>query len=400
LAAAVDGEGCLIQRRARGAGWKQPVDNGVVNRLVFAQNDNAMLAHVKASLDEEGFHFEAKEREHVGSDQWKPTTHVALTHRRDLLRFLGQYRPVRLLPQLDLELLGTINSGQTVRLIEKEFVGLREVVAMETTTHTFIAEGLASHNCQKVPLNVDRDNVTPAYLRALRTFVLNKTFEELRPQDATATWAREALGDSRVEPAAVVAAMDVMFGERRVSYDPSDSEANAQAVARGYTVVHGGSLSRDQWEQARRAEAIRPAGQVLPTPRPESSPDGVPPIPENDWTPGMRRVARYAKAIGAELLGFEPEVEFFDVANGFAAWWGGRRLAFNLRVLGRRWFEQPNQELVDALLIHEFSHANPKASNHLSHEFHDELCRLGARLRRVHVTLASLGSWAPEGKVR
>lgn len=239
---------------------------------------------------------------------------------------------------------------------------------------------------QKIPLNADRDNVTPAYLRTIRTVVMNHTYGELRPEDATATWAREALGDSRVETAAVEAAMDVMFGSRRVSFDPSDPEANARAVSEGYTVVHGGSLSGDQWRQVRRAEAIRPAGQVYPTPQPQSSPDGEPPVPEEEWTRGMRLVAEYARILGRELLGFQPEVLFYrEVRNGFSASWGGRTLSLYMRQLGRRWFEQPDQERVDALLLHEFAHH--LSSNHLSHEFHDAICRLGARLRNVQVTL-------------
>ncbi|MCI0659707.1 MAG: hypothetical protein L0220_01400, partial [Acidobacteria bacterium] len=36
---------------------------------------------------------------------------------------------------------------EVVRLVQKEFLGDHEVISIETDTHTFIAEGLASHNC-------------------------------------------------------------------------------------------------------------------------------------------------------------------------------------------------------------------------------------------------------------
>jgi hypothetical protein len=50
------------------------------------------------------------------------------------------------------------------------------------------------------------------------------------------------------------------------------------------------------------------------------------------------------------------------------------------RVLGR-WFEQGVTEEVDRLLIHEFGHQY--SGDHLSEEYHDALCLLGARLKRL-----------------
>lgn len=253
---------------------------------------------------------------------------------------------------------------------------------------------------QKVPLNADRDNVTPAYLRTIRTFVMNHTYQDLTQADATATWSREALADSRVEPAAVRQAMEVMFGARRVSYDPSDQEANHRAVSEGYTLVHGASLSGAQWEQARRAEAIQPAGRLFPTPHPESSPAGEPPVPEEEWTPRMRLIAEYAQHVGRILLGFTPAVEFYRTANNeFNAWYGGRTIAFSMKRL-RRWFGAalPDQEDVDRLLIHEYGHEG--GPNHLDHAYHENLCRLGARMRRVDATLESWATWAAEGGER
>jgi hypothetical protein len=150
-------------------------------------------------------------------------------------------------------------------------------------------------------------------------------------------------------------------------------------------VVHGGSLSKDEWAQVRRAEAIKPAGQVTPSRQVRTSPDGTPPISDSKWTPGMRTVAEYARSLAVELLGFPVLVEFHSSRQYFAAAYGGQTLMFNLMRLGHRWFDSPDQEKVDALLIHEFAHA--KVSDHLSEDFHDEVCRLGARLRNVEVRL-------------
>jgi hypothetical protein len=45
---------------------------------------------------------------------------------------------------------------------------------------------------QKVPLNFERDNVTPAYLRTLRTLVLNQTSHLLTKEEVTSNWVQEA----------------------------------------------------------------------------------------------------------------------------------------------------------------------------------------------------------------
>lgn len=238
---------------------------------------------------------------------------------------------------------------------------------------------------QRVPLNADRDNVPPSYLRQIRTLVVNEMIEQLERSDVSETWAREALSDPRVTDAAVVRAMDLAFGPKRVAYDPSAREANGRATAEGFVVVHGGGLTAGQWANAKRAGAIQPAGQVTPSPKVLASEDGVPPIPREQWTPAMVRLGDYAAALARELLGFDVAVEITRVQNGFRAWYGGRRLTFNLFRLGHAWFENATEEEVDQLVVHELGHEF--SDDHLSHDYHDALCLLAARMRRVTVRL-------------
>jgi hypothetical protein len=238
---------------------------------------------------------------------------------------------------------------------------------------------------QKVPLNSDRDNVPPAFLRELLVQIANHTAELLDPSGAAAPWVRQALADPRVEDITVRQVMDRLYGRKRVAYDPSDPEANKIATSHGYAVVHGGAHSRGEWQQIRRAGALPPAGQVTPSPKVLTSPDGKPPIPPDQWTPGMRRLASYTQRLGLELLGFKPTVEFQDLGNKHRAWWGNRTITFNLRQLGRRWPDSASQEAVDALLLHEFAH--DREADHLDRAFPDEVARLGARLRWSTQTL-------------
>ncbi len=53
-------------------------------------------------------------------------------------------------------------------------------------------------------------------------------------------------------------------------------------------------------------------------------------------------------------------------------------LVFNKFRLGAQWFEQGITDEVVRLLIHEFGHEY--SGDHLSSDYHDALCRIGARM--------------------
>jgi hypothetical protein len=105
---------------------------------------------------------------------------------------------------------------------------------------------------QKIPLNLDRDNVTPAYLRAVRTFVVNAMYDQLVETDANTTLVNEALADEDASPEAVQKSLTLKYGEKRAIWDPTDLEANMNLVAEGYTLIKGGQLTGDQWANAKR----------------------------------------------------------------------------------------------------------------------------------------------------
>lgn len=263
---------------------------------------------------------------------------------------------------------------------------------------------------QKVPLNADRDNVTPAYLRELRTLVLNEMYNEVTKEDATRFWVRDASEDEDVSREAVEHVVTQRFGEKRVIFDPSDQEGTKLAVSKGYTVIAPGSLSGAEWANVKRHAAALPAGQVTPSPRPYS-PDGqqMDVIPLERYTEGMKRIAQYAKEIAFRLIGCEIQVDMVSKATWpYSATYGGLppHLTFNVGRLGRLWFESGPNAAVDRLLIHELGHHY--SSDHLSEEYHDALCKLGARLallaiaepeffkrhKRVHEDLEAIVGWS------
>ena len=165
VAAAFDGEGNLDQRADK---RKSQV---FTNRLSFAQVDNPMLAEVERCLKEIGFDYTHASQERGGNacadGSQRQTIHrLTVGKRSQLLRFLGSVRPSRLLPKFDSSALGRIN-GDVVKLVRKTHIGEQDVVYLNTTSRTYFAEGLASHNCVAV---------TWANVRRLVTAVLSTEY--------------------------------------------------------------------------------------------------------------------------------------------------------------------------------------------------------------------------------
>jgi hypothetical protein len=232
---------------------------------------------------------------------------------------------------------------------------------------------------QKVPLNMDRDNVTPAYLRAIRVAVLNATHDLLNEVEVTKTWVKEACSDDRVDDAAVRRAVKLRFGEKAVAFDPSDQEANKRAVSEGYQVVYGGHLSGDEWDNVRRAGVLPAAGIVTPSAKPYHD-DGkeLIPIPESEWTNPVRRFADMARIVGHELLGSTICVMIVREPNWkFGGTFGASgNLVVNLMHVGHAFFQ--DQEKQFGFLIHEFGHF--LCGDHLSEEYYRALTRVGAKM--------------------
>jgi hypothetical protein len=111
----------------------------------MAQNPGVVLDKAEKELAKLGFATTRNERPsrqicHLSINGGMPET----------LRLLMQTRPERLIAQMRTRLTEVSLYGRdhhAVGLMNKEYIGETEVIAVETTSHTFIAEGLASHNC-------------------------------------------------------------------------------------------------------------------------------------------------------------------------------------------------------------------------------------------------------------
>jgi len=238
---------------------------------------------------------------------------------------------------------------------------------------------------QKVPVNWERNNVPPSYKRALAVAILNAVSDQMTADEVSAGLIQDALGDERTEAEAVRDVVVTQHGDKAVIYDPSDREGSNLAASQGYTVIPGGSYSKDAWGRIKDTGTLLPAGQVTPSPRtydPDGRPENV--IPEKDWTPDMKVMARFCQRLGNKLFQGDSNHGIFIVyvkepRTEWVANYGRGRLCLNLSRLGKDWasraFDDPS---VLDLMIHEFGH--DYESNHLSARYHKALTKLGARM--------------------
>lgn len=238
---------------------------------------------------------------------------------------------------------------------------------------------------QRVPVNWERNSVPPAFLRNVRTAVVESLYDKLNDEDVTKGWVQGTL--AHLEPEAVRAVIKKRFGDKVVIADPSDPEGTKLAASQGYTVVHGAAFDKDTWNSIRTAGAMQPAGQVTPSPKPYNpeSQDEEKLMSEADWSPDIQSRVNFAKRLAKRLMGCELNVRItMDFGVGWSANFGKfnsrvAHMALNYRSLGKRWFALPHHDPeVLRLLIHEFGHWY--SSDHLSREYHDALCKLGAKL--------------------
>jgi hypothetical protein len=237
---------------------------------------------------------------------------------------------------------------------------------------------------QKVPLNMDRDNVPPAYLRTVRAAVLNHTAKNLSQAEASEAWVTNALEAKEIEPEAVVMTVEARFGKKRAIYDPSDREANMALTGSGYTVIPGAALPKAAWAAVRAAGAAQPSGKIAPTPKPYSDDPDAPEvevIPRAQWTKGMAQVEEITRWCAKHLrVHNDLLVTFVKSRNRTWSACFGRGLDWNVGCLGKKWFDEWYQHpvhLID-IIIHELAHS--KAGNHLDHGFHKACTWFGAEL--------------------
>lgn len=239
---------------------------------------------------------------------------------------------------------------------------------------------------QKIPLNMDRDNVKPSYAKTLKAIVLNEMSIVMNEDQFTETWVNEALESPKCS---VVAAKDVLkarHGDKIAVYDPTDPESKNRATAKGYHILHGRTYSKKAWEKIRETNSVPSTSEVAPTPEPYSK-EGKPlkVIPETEWTKEMKFAEQFARIYATHTVLRDIQVKFVNEPDwGFMGTYGDGMLTINIikkamnRYIGHTSCGEDFMVKVFFLefLNHELAHEYE--TNHLSDKFHQQCCHIGA----------------------
>lgn len=233
---------------------------------------------------------------------------------------------------------------------------------------------------QKVPLNTDRDNVTPAYLRDVRALTLNAVHQFLVDDDTREDWVTEAIQDDKVTSDAIESVMTGRYGAQRVIMDPTDPEANRIAASEGYTVIPGGALPKGAWANVRTHGVALPAGKVTPSPGSGDQSDEALKLMNPDHYPdAVAQVVEFSKVLAMRLMGVDLTVKVAQAPSqpyGATYSQSTATMVLNYGRLGHGWFAGDLTSILD-LLFDEFGHEY--SSNHLDRAYYKALRTLGAK---------------------
>jgi len=156
LAAAFDGEGSLSQLPDYSTKGKRH-KRGTTFSFSFAQKNNKMLKYVMSILDEMGINYSVRAK----SQNIDVQELYIKKPRREAIRLIGQVRPKRIIDNINLNF-GMVDLRRSMAVIGKEFIGDTKLIAIQTSTKTFLANGYATHNS---PANIIYSGVPGVLIR-------------------------------------------------------------------------------------------------------------------------------------------------------------------------------------------------------------------------------------------
>lgn len=232
---------------------------------------------------------------------------------------------------------------------------------------------------QKVPLNIERDNVTPSYLKTVYQAVLDERSDYLNEDDAAEAWVSSALSAANIKTETVKNIAAKRFGEDAVLYDQADLGANREAVAAGRVVIPRGAVTPEIRKNLMKA-GVQKAGEEFSTR--SSGPVGL--IPDSQLTKSQLRYKQFIEQVAPLVLDHPlSKVEFADDPNaklyGCTQW---LRLGYIFTVnVAHHDVDDWNRNY--DLFIHELAHFYVQRNDHLFEDFWRACSDIGAKLAQV-----------------
>ena len=224
---------------------------------------------------------------------------------------------------------------------------------------------------QKIPMSVDRESVTPKYLKRLYGVVLNNTIDELNPEQSSDTWVRIGSGSDTMTQETMQKLIEKRFGGKVVVANPLDPVANDDALAEGYKVIYGRELSKAEWANIKVHNLIQSATSLFG----KGIADDIKPYEPDE---NMRIVEKLAKKIAKRFLKRNINVNFYtSIQTSSAASYGNGCLDFNITRLGKAFFEKPVSVKTIDIIVHELGH---EKGMHTETDYHKLITKLAGEL--------------------
>ena len=225
---------------------------------------------------------------------------------------------------------------------------------------------------QKIPLAVDRQTVTNAYLKDVYAETLNNTYQDLTSDQASEVWVRTAMKDKRITKEAAKHILDLRFGNKLLVGNSFDPNANDEATAHGFNVISGNIMSKDEWNTIRNFGLIKSTTELF-------GHTGLREAKTVKPTPQQKTFAKFAKKVAKEFLHVNIDVIFVSCKGvPTVADYGNRTLRFNVGhpQLHNGFFDKLTYENID-LLLHELGH---EEGNHTEHNYHKCITEMAGKL--------------------
>jgi hypothetical protein len=237
---------------------------------------------------------------------------------------------------------------------------------------------------QKVPLNIERDNVTPSYLREVFAAVLNEKVNELSEEEASAAWVTTGMESTKATPQALQGVITKRFGEGAVRRDHKDKGSNREAVSQNRKVVERGAFTNAVWDNINQHEELLPkAGDVCPTDFSELVPVRF--YPHDEWTPEMVAYADFLTMMAPKLIDHTITIKYIkDDRVEFRGCTRWKKGSFVMEI-NLEYHDLADWQGNIYLMLHEFAHHRVQNNDHLWHRFYDTVNLIGAKLVKLAV---------------
>ncbi len=238
---------------------------------------------------------------------------------------------------------------------------------------------------QKIPLNTERDNVTPAYLKNLHAVVLQQMIDHISDDDAAQPWAAAAVETGKLTNVTLQKVAVKRFGDKAVVHDHVDIGSNRKAAEKGANVLGRGSMSPGERKVFLGAGALKKAGDVEEYKTEHDYDEPKKTLTKNEYDTDQKRYVKLIEDVSPLLIGRTAQVKIIkDKAlkiRGCSRWekQGIQKGTFIFEI-NLSFHDCSDWEGNYYLLLHELAHHKVQCNDHLHEDFYETVNTLGAKL--------------------